>query len=145
MIYDEMMGNAFAGMKADTRDDVVETFAAENAIPFGVVVTIGTKTNQVKLGGTKPVGVALHTHTKAIGADYVQFDAVSVLTRGLVWCKVKGSDAVTERGAVKFDAATGEVSDAAATTFPNAVFRSGVVQTAKYGKIALVELHSPLA
>lgn len=142
-IYDGRQDVAFAGMKADSRFDTVETFAAETDIPFGVVVTIGTKPTQAKLGGAKAVGIALHTHTKAIGVDYAQYDAVSVLTRGVAWCKVKGEEAVTERGAVQFDAATGEVSDSAGTALTNAIFRSGVVTLKDKTKIALVELHAP--
>lgn len=139
-IYDGRQAAAFAGMKGDSGDDRVETFAAETNIPFGTIVTVGTKPTQAKLGGTAAVGIALHSH--AVVGQYVKFDAVSVMTRGLAWCAVKGDDAVTERGAVKFDPATGLVSDAASTALPNAIFRSGVVST-PYGKIALVELHAP--
>ena len=142
-IYDDRFDVAFAGMKADSRLDTVETMAAETVIPFGVVVTVGTKPSQAKLGGAVAVGVALHTHTKAIGKGYDKFDAVSVLTRGLVWCKVKGEEAVTERGKVQFNPATGEVSNTAGTALQNAVFRSGVVTTKEGVKIALVELHAP--
>lgn len=142
-IYDDRQAPAYAGMKGDSRLDTVESFAAETAIPIGAVVTAGAKANQVKVGGTVAVGVALHTHTIAIGSGYQQYDSVSVLTRGLVWCTVKGDGTVTDRGAVKFDPATGQVSDTASTELPNAVFRSGVMATAKYGKIALVELHAP--
>ena len=142
-IYDDRYDVAFAGMKGDSRFDTVETFAAETDIPFGTIVTIGTKPMQAKLGGSKAVGIALHTHTKAIGTAYTKFDAVSVLTRGVAWCKVKGEELVTERGAVQFDAATGEVSDSAGTALTNAVFRSGVVTTKDNTKIALVELHAP--
>lgn len=141
--YDDRQDVAFSGMKADSRFDTVETLAAETDIPFGVVVTVGTKPTQGKLGGTKAVGIALHTHTKVIGAGYAKFDAVSVLTRGVAWCKVKGEEAVTERGAVQYDAATGSVSDSAGTALTNAVFRSGVVTTKDNTKIALVELHAP--
>lgn len=140
-MYQDRQDIAFAGMKADSRNDTVETFAAESAVPFGTVVTVGTKPSQVKLGGTAAVGVALHSHTVVGG--YQPFDAVSVLTRGVVWCQVKGEEAVTERGEVQFDPATGEVSNTAGTALPNAVFRSGAVKTMKYGTIALVELHAP--
>lgn len=139
-IYDDRQAVAFAGMKGDSGDDRVETFAAEGQIPFGTVVTVGTKPTQAKLGGTAAIGIALHSH--AVVKQYEKYDAVSVMTRGLAWCAVKGDDAVTERGEVKFDPATGLVSDAASATLTNAIFRSGVVTT-PFGKIALVELHAP--
>lgn len=141
-IYDDRQAVAFAGMKADSGYDRVETFAAETEIPFGAVVTVGTKPSQAKLGGTAAVGVALHSHT--VPKAYQQYDAVSVMTRGLVWCAVKGDETVTDRGAVQFDPATGLVSDRAGTKLNNAIFRSGVVSN-QFGKIALVELHAPQA
>ncbi|WP_223810392.1 structural cement protein Gp24 [Avibacterium paragallinarum] len=49
---------------------------------FGTVLTQGTKTTQVKLGGTTPVGIALHSH--AVVGGYAQYDAVSVLRKGVV-------------------------------------------------------------
>lgn len=58
-IYDNRQAPAYAGMKGDSRLDTVESFAAETAIPIGAVVTAGTKANQVKVGGTIAVGVAL--------------------------------------------------------------------------------------
>lgn len=140
-IYDDRMAVAFAGMKGDSGTDRVETFAAETAIPFGAVVTVGTKPTQAKLGGGVAVGIALHSHT--VVGQYEKFDAVSVMTRGLAWCVVKDEETVTERGTVQFDAASGKVSDSAGTVLTNATFRSGAVKTAKYGIIALVELHSP--
>lgn len=139
-IYDDRQAVAFAGMKADTGNDRVETFAAETAIPFGTIVTVGTKPNQAKLGGTVAAGIALHSHT--VVKQYQQYDAVSVMTRGLAWCAVKGEESVTERGAVQYDATTGLVSNSAGTALTNAIFRSGVVST-PFGKIALVELHAP--
>lgn len=142
-MYDDRHDVAFAGMKGDSRFDTVETFAAETNIPFGAVVTVGTKPMQAKLGGSKAAGIALHTHTKAIGTAYTKFDAVSVLTRGVAWCKVKGEEPVTDRGAVQFDATTGEVSDSAGIKLTNALFRSGVIATKDGSKIALVELHAP--
>lgn len=140
-IYDDRMAVAFAGMKGDSGLDRVETFAAESAIPFGAIVTVGTKPSQVKLGGAVAVGIALHSHT--VVEQYEQFDAVSVLTRGLAWCAVKDEETVTERGAVQFEPSSGKVSDSAGSELPNAIFRSGAVKTVKYGTVALVELHAP--
>ncbi|MCQ9124353.1 structural cement protein Gp24 [Rodentibacter caecimuris] len=136
-MYDQLQQKAFAGMKGDSRYDLVESFAAENEIPFGAVVTQGTTTNQVKLGGTSPLGIALHSH--AVIGGYVQFDAVSVLRKGVAWCVVKDGEAVTAGGAVNFDPVSGKVANTG-TALPNATFKSDAVDCGKYGKFALVEL-----
>lgn len=136
--YNQILKPAFAGMKADSGYDRVESYLAETAIPFGVVVTLGTSANQVKLGGTTGIGVALHSHT--IVNQYESQDTVSVITKGLVWCQVKTGGTCTDRGAVKFDPATGVVSDAETETLANAIFRGKAVDTDKYGLIVQVEL-----
>lgn len=136
-MYDQLQQKAFAGMKGDSRYDLVETFAAEAEIPFGVVITQGTKANQAKLGGIKPIGIALHSH--AVVGGYAKFDAVSVLRKGVAWCVVKDSEAITAGSAVSFDPASGKVAKTG-TALPNATFKTAVVDCGKYGKLALVEL-----
>lgn len=136
-MYDQLQQKAFAGMKGDSRYDLVESFAAENEIPFGSVVTQGSRAEQVKLGGAKAVGIALHSHT--IVGGYVQFDAVSVLRKGVAWCVVKEGETVTNGSAVNFDPVSGKVGKSG-TALPNATFKSDVVDCGQYGKLALVEL-----
>ncbi|MEE6042056.1 structural cement protein Gp24 [Avibacterium paragallinarum] len=137
-MYESFQRPAFAGMKGDSRYDLVETFAAESAVNFGTVLTQGTKTTQVKLGGTTPVGIALHSH--AVVGGYAQFDAVSVLRKGTAWCVVENGKTVTAGQPVKFNPATGEVGSNSTTALPNAVFKTDVVDCGQYGKLALVEL-----
>lgn len=136
-MYDQFQQKAFAGMKGDSRYDLVESYAAENEIPFGTVVTQGTGINQVTLGGTKPLGIALHSH--AVIGGYVRCDAVSVLRKGLAWCVVKDGEAITAGSAVNFEPVSGKVVKTG-TPLPNAIFKSDVVDCGKYGKLALVEL-----
>lgn len=141
MIY--QMDKARAGMKADAGFDRVESFPAAGDVRFGHVCGVNADGAVVEGAGTRIAGVALHTHTKI--DNYAQYDDVSVLTRGLVWCVVVGGGAVTEGGAVEFDAA-GAVRDASAgTAYPNAVFRSGAETMGDGTVLACVELHSPTA
>ena len=90
--YANYMAPAFIGMKADSMDDNVDTFAASAAIGVGVAVqrtAAGAIT--VKAGAVSSalcVGIALHDHIVGYNGGYRQFDAVSVLTRGRVWADV---------------------------------------------------------
>lgn len=136
-MYEAFQQKAFAGMKGDSRYDLVESYAAESAVPFGVIVTQGAKVNQVKLGGSAPVGIALHSH--AVVGGYVQYDAVSVLRQGVAWCVVKEGETLTAGSEVKFEPATGQLTQSG-TALPNATLKTDVVDCGQYGKLALVEL-----
>ncbi|QDP46001.1 MAG: hypothetical protein Unbinned4052contig1001_1 [Prokaryotic dsDNA virus sp.] len=141
MIY--QMDKARAGMKADAGFDRVESFPAAADVRFGHVVGVDADGAVIEGAATRIAGVALHTHTKV--DNYAQYDDVSVMTRGLVWCVVVDAGSVTDGGAVEFNAA-GEVQDASAgTAYPNAVFRSGAETMGDGTVLALVELHSPTA
>lgn len=136
-VYDNHLRAAFAGMKADARYDLVESFASEGDIPFGVIATQGTSATQVKLGGEKPLGIALHSH--AIVGNYTQFDSVSVLRQGAAWCVVKEGATIAAGEAVKFDPATGQASNEG-TELPNATFKTAAVDCGKFGKLAIIEI-----
>lgn len=142
-IYDDYMQPAFAGMKADSGNDRVESFAATAAVPFGVVVTGTGET--VAAGGADTVrGISLHSHAVA-GSEYAEKECVSTMTRGLCWARVTEGQAATAEGAVYFAAADGTVSDLnTGTALTNAVFRGDKI-TADGVDIALVELHHPFA
>lgn len=141
MIY--QMDKARAGMKADAGFDRVESFPAAGDVRFGHVCGVNADGAVVEGAGTRIAGVALQTHTKI--DNYAQYDDVSVMTRGLVWCVVVDGGAATNGGAVEIDAA-GAVRDASAgTAYPNAVFRSDAEALADGTVIACVELHSPTA
>ncbi|WP_237173033.1 structural cement protein Gp24 [Paracandidimonas lactea] len=143
-MYEDQMDIAFAGMKADSGADRVESFPVGAAtLAFGVVT--GTDANGLLVAGagTKLRGITLHSHTVP-GATYVTTECASVMTRGLVWAKVTAAQVVTDGGSV-YAAADGTVSDLNTNTaVPNAKFRSGAV-TVTGGTIALVELHNPFA
>lgn len=147
-MYENYQTRAFAGMKADSGDDRVESFPVGAAgLALGVVT--GTDANGVLVAGpgVKVRGISLHSHT-ITGAGYVQYDCASVMTRGLVWAQVTASGAVTEDGPVSF-AADGTVANAGANVLPNAVFRSGIVAVTDpngvASNVALVELHNPFS
>lgn len=137
------MDRAFAGMKADAGFDRVESYPVASAIDFGAVCGTNADGLLVAGAGTQVRGVALHSHTITGGA-YKQYDAASVMRRGLVWCAVLAGEAIVEDTGVKFDAAGLAVANASTTgtALPNAVYRSGPV-TVEGGTIALVELHAP--
>lgn len=141
-MYQDQMDVAFAGMKADSGFDRVESFPVGAAtLPFGVVVGTDAQGLLVPGPGTKVRGLSLHSHAVP-GTTYVKTECASVMARGLAWVRASGT--VTEDGPVKFGT-DGVVSDAGANTLANAVFRSGKVSTMSYGDIALVELHNPFS
>ena len=145
---------AFAGMKGDSMDDNVDTFAC-GVDPFGfglVVSRTAPHLLTVMMGGANPVGIALHDHLIGSRLQYHQYDAVSVLTRGRAWCQVApGAEAPIDDGIyVGFDPATGMVNSTGGTALPNAVFRSKAIAVYDITytlttNIALVEMHYPLA
>jgi hypothetical protein len=86
---------AQAGQKVDMATDIVDSFAAEGAIPYGRGVIRGTADNQCTLADDATeefLGVSLFTHANeqalAGGAQYADKDAVSVLSFGRVWMDV---------------------------------------------------------
>ena len=138
-MYDDQMDVAFAGMKADSGFDRVESYAvAADGLTAGVIVGIDANGAVVAGKGTKAVGVVIHSHTPLI--PYKQGDCVSVMTRGLCWVKVAAGKTVAKGEAVKFNAA-GLLDNSAADSLKNAVIRD--VKSVAGGKIACVELHAP--
>ena len=87
---------ALDGMIADLADKDVVSRSCETVagIDFGRAVSFGTDPEkQVVLGGDDTgVGIAVRSadHENAIGsvnAKYAQYETVSVLRKGYVWCK----------------------------------------------------------
>lgn len=140
-MYDDYLDPAFAGMKADSGFDRVESYAvAADGLTAGVIVGIDANGAAVAGKGTKAVGVVIHSHTPLI--PYKQGDCVSVMTRGLCWVKVAAGKTVAKGEAVKFDAA-GLLDNSADDVLKNAVIRD--VKSVAGGKIACIELHAPTA
>ena len=138
-MYENQMNPAFAGMKADAGFDRVETYpVAADGLVYGVVVGRDASGKAVAGKGTAAVGITVHSH--ATIEPMKQGDAVSVMTRGLVWARVADGKTVAGYEAVKFNA-KGELDNTATDTLKNAVVRS--VRAANGKTLALVELHAP--
>lgn len=145
---------AMPGMKADSMDDNVDTFACgATAIPFGVVCgRTATAALTLAPGGTAPlaVGIALHDHVIASRGGYTQYDAVSVLRRGRAWCVVSDITGVIDGAAVYFVTANGQVNTINTNpALTNAIFRSAPAAVfdllgGASVNIAIVEMHHPL-
>ena len=144
---------AYAGMKGNSMEDYVETFAAAGNIGFGLVVgRTAPHLLTIQAGGANPVGVSLHDHTVASRGQYMQYDAVSVMSQGAVWCQVTPADAgAVDDGIYVFaDPATGMVGTITGAALPKAVFRSKAIDVydityTTTTKIALVQLSYGLA
>ena len=152
--YLQYLSPAFAGMKGNSMEDYVETFAANANIGFELVVgRTAPALLTIQAGGPTPVGVSLHDHTVASRGGYVQYDAVSVMSQGAVWCQV-GADAsnIADGAYVAYETATGKVvfTPTGNTVLPKAVFRSAAIDVYDINyvtttKIALVQLSYGLA
>jgi len=145
---------AMPGMKADSMDDNVESWAC-GAAPIGFGLICGrTATGAMTIipGGPAPllIGASIHDHVIASRGGYTQYDAVSILTRGRVWCVVDVATGVADGAPVFYSAATGAVNNTNTNVaLVNAVFRSGVASVfALLGgapaTVAIVEMHYPL-
>jgi len=142
---------AYAGMKADSRYDFVESLQAEEAtgIPFGYGVVSGTLARtQCKLPDADTDefrGIALHIHKEpsAIAtedAEYVNTEAVSVLRQGAVWAVTDGT-LVTIGAAAYVETASGKLTGTAGSNIATGgVFRT--VQATDTG-LAIVEINKP--
>ena len=132
-MYENQMQKAFAGMKADSGYDRVESWVAAKAIPAGVIV--GKSGDGVAAGKNDGfVGIALHSH--CIG-DYRIKDCVSVMTIGLAWIEVAQKDASAAGDLVKVND-LGQLDSTAPQNIKNAVVHE--IITTETGKLACVEV-----
>lgn len=146
---------AIPGLIADSTDvKNVDTFAANTAIGFGLIVSrTAAAALTVTPGGTANfVGISLHDHLIASRGGYNQYDAVSVMSRGRAWCLVTGATTGLTDGAPVYVTPTGGVSAIATgnTLLIHAVFRSAPaaifdVLGGASVNVAVVELHYPFA
>jgi hypothetical protein len=146
----------YPGMISTAEENTIESWPAGAECDFGCAVTKGTSANGtgalvVVNGGAGAVaGIAVHDHIVATYGHYVTGMAVSVMTRGRIWCAVDGvGTGIAEGVPVNFNPATGKVLAAAGTAVPHAVFRG--VMTGYYSyvdgtttNIAEIELHYPM-
>jgi sugar lactone lactonase YvrE len=148
--YEKYMPEASAkGKLVNYQEYSAETKAAAEIIPFGSAVQLsadGQTITTVKASGA-PYGVALATEihdwvTNADDQKYLQYDAVAVVRKGVIWVEA-GEDIITGDG-VKVDPATGKFypADTATTgvvTFPSAIFKS----SATAGSLVQLEINLP--
>lgn len=138
MAYGDKKDIGFAGMKADSGDDRVESYAAAGAIPFGRVATANYAAGTVAIGGTG-TGITVHTYVKPNG--YQVKDNAGIMVFGNIWAAIKTGDAVTAGSKVKFEASTGLIASIGAD-LKGAIIVA--VETLKDGsKIAQVQLNNP--
>ena len=156
-IYDDQMEIAFAGMKADSGDDRVESFPAGIAVPFGrIVVTNPAVTTRAHatdnvpaflpaaIASQKARGVAIHSHTVVnVPEGYALYDCMSVMTKGLAWVEAAAATAIVENTQLLYNAA-GQAVNTGGTAFERAVVRGPVITLASGKFIVLVEFDSPL-
>jgi hypothetical protein len=150
--YANYMAPAFIGMKADSMDDNVDTFAAFSALGVGIAVQrTAAGASTIKAGAASAalcVGVSLHDHIVGYLGNYRQYDAVSVLTRGRAWVAVDDPTGVVDGAAAHVTAGTGAFNTTGTIAVTNAVFRSAAIDLLNvdwttYTKGAVVELHYP--
>lgn len=160
--YSNYQAPAFVGMKEDSMDDNVDTFACgPTAIPVGVAVQ-RTAANAITIKpGTAAglaVGIALHDQIVAYWGTWPQLyltanpsyqptQAVSVLTRGRAWVAVSAATGIADGVAASADPATGQFNTTG-TAVQNAVFRTTAISlyNADFTTsvlAAVVELHNP--
>ena len=138
MAYGDKKDIGFAGMKADSGDDRVESYAAVGALPFGRVVTANYGAGTASIGGTG-TGITVHTHVKPDG--YKDKDNAGVMVFGNIWAAIKTGETVTAGSKVKFEASTGLIA-ATGADLKGAIIVA--VETLKDGsKIAQVQLNNP--
>ena len=138
MAYGDKKDIGFAGMKADSGDDRVESYAAAGAIPFGRVVTANYAAGTVAIGGAG-TGITVNTDVKPNG--YQDKDNVGVMVFGNIWAGIKTGETVTAGSKVAFEASTGLIA-ATGVALKGAIIVA--VETLKDGsKIAQVQLNNP--
>ena len=141
MAYGDKKAIAFAGMKADSGDDRVESFATATSMAVGRVVTGNYTDDTVTLGGT---GICITVHTWLKGDGYSPKDCVGVMVDGVIWAEVKPSEIPVVGGAAKFDAATGMITGATGNVLKGSVVRKVMVDS--FGEtIAEIQVTTPRA
>ena len=141
MAYGDKKDIGFAGMKADSGDDRVESFATTTSMAVGRVVTANYTNDTVTLGGTG-TGITVHTWVKPSG--YNPKDCVGVMVNGVVWAEVKPLENPVVGAAARFDAATGMITGATGNVLKGSVVRK--VMVGSFGnKIAEIQVTTPQA
>ena len=153
--YSNYMAPAFVGMKEDSMDDNVDTFACGvSNVSIGVAVKRSAAGALTVINGADValgVGVALHDHIIGYNAGgvYLPTQAVSVLTRGRAWVALSVGTGVVDGAKCFADPVTGKFSTTGTEiAVTNAVFRSVPINLLNVDwttttLAACVELHNP--
>ena len=138
MAYGDKKDIGFAGMKADSGNVRVESYAASGALPFGRVVTANYSAGTASIGGYG-TGITVHTHVKPDG--YKDKDNAGVMVFGNIWAGIKTGETVRAGSNVVFEDSTGLIA-ATGADLKGAIIVA--VETLKDGsKIAQVQLNNP--
>lgn len=112
---------SFKGLLDGIGPHDIRSYAAEEVIPVGYPVKLGTTASQEVLKATAGAGVigfALHDHareqTSAGVVQYNQYETVSVITRGRFW--VETDDAVAAGATANLKVSNGKLTDEAVTS-----------------------------
>ncbi len=116
--YTQYQTAGFPGLLDGVGTHAVRSYAAEEIIPVGFPVKLGTDPAKEVLkatAGATTVGFALHDHareqTSAGAVQYAATETVSVLTAGRLW--VETDDAVVAGAVANLKTANGKLTDAA--------------------------------
>ena len=120
-VYNQYNPAGFAGLLDGVGTHSVRSYAAEEIIPVGFPVKLGTDPAKEVLkatAGATVLGFALHDHareqTSAGVVQYAATETVSVLTAGRLW--VETDDAVVAGAVANLKTSTGKLTDASVAT-----------------------------
>ncbi|MFJ8245185.1 hypothetical protein [Peribacillus asahii] len=133
-----------AGQLANFQNYVADSYAVQEAVPYGAAVqlnTTGTAITPIKTGGTV-IGIALaqHIHDYVEKKDDQKYEVASsaaIVKRGRIFV-VAGGDVINGQ-AVKVDPATQKFSTSGTITIAGAVFKSN----ATANQLVEIEINLP--
>lgn len=137
----------YAGLLDGVNSHNIRSYAAEEIIPIGFPVKLGTNQEKQVLkatAGATAIGFSVHDHvreqTSAGAVQYSVTDTVSVLTEGRMW--VKTDDAVVAGALANLKTASGTLTDAAVASGVEAFTQITVtfITSTSAAGLALVEI-----
>jgi hypothetical protein len=138
---------AYVGMLDGVKPHNVRSYAAEEIIPVGYPVKLGTNPEKEVLkatAGATAIGFALHDHareqTSAGAVQYAATETVSTLTEGRMW--VETDDAVVAGAKANLKTSNGKLTDAAVASGIEAFTQISVtfITATSAAGLALVEI-----
>lgn len=154
LTYDRDIAAAHEGMTEGTRSDIIESYAAEGVVNFGVALVAGTDVDtQVKgpaAAGSLFRGISISTWALEQAGDdgfYADTSSVNVMRRGVVWVEVV-DDVVTDDSAffVTNGANAGLFTSTSTEDTDTDIVPTGIFRTsAAAGELAKLEINLPAA